>query len=248
MMPTSDPNGYAQGHFNRVYQYIIVPACKSAGFSPVRAVDPAANDAPLDILKDIIESDVVICDLSSKNVHALYGFAVRHAVGLPVAIMKDTRTDMMFNVQEFDAVEYDESLRIDTVQKEIETLSTSLAKNFAIKASTSSLLSRIVSARLAEMQPVAVEPEPAEPVDNSKKESHLPVISPLPGYVGEPITLPEEIDKLKEGDSLFHVNYGKGEIKAINRMAKDKIAKVQFESGLKLLVLGTSGVFRKVNP
>jgi len=43
------------------------------------------------------------------------------------------------------------------------------------------------------------------------------------------------------------MNYGKGEIGSIKKMAKDKIAEFHFESGTKMLVLGTSGVLRKIN-
>lgn len=243
-MPTGDLAGYPQGHFSRVYQYIIVPACKSAGFSPVRADDPASNGTPLDIVKNIIESDIAVCDLSSKSQAALYAFAIRQAVGLPVAIMKDLKTEMMFNVQEFGAVEFDESLRIDTVQKEIEALSTTLEKAYASKAVTSALLSRIGIGTEKQDAPVVAEPVVQE--NPREKESHLPLITPVPDFVGDPVTQPEEIDKLKEGDFLFHVNYGKGEIKSMNRMSKDKIVKIQFDSGTKLLVLGTSGVFRKI--
>ena len=31
MMPVGDQEGYPKGHFNRVYDYIIVPACKHEG-------------------------------------------------------------------------------------------------------------------------------------------------------------------------------------------------------------------------
>ena len=57
----------------------------------------------------------------------------------------------------------------------------------------------------------------------------------------------EEIDKLKVGDFIFHINYGKGEIRTIKKMAKDKISEIHFESGSKILVLVTSGFFRKIN-
>jgi hypothetical protein len=241
MMPSSDPDGYAQGHFNRVYQYIIVPACKAAGFSPVRADDPAANDTAMDIIKNMIESDMVICDLSSKNSNALYAFAIRQGVNLPVTLIKDVKTKISFNIQEFDYVEYDDSLRIDTVQMETETLGNVLKRTFANKAATNSLLSRL---DIGSGQPT--ETSNAFAQEETKKESHLPVISPLPGYVGDPITQPEEIDKLKVGDSIFHMNYGKGEIASIKKMGKDKMAEFQFESGSKMLVLVTSGVLRKI--
>jgi len=82
--------------------------------------------------------------------------------------------------------------------------------------------------------------------DSEKKESHLPVISPLPDFVGEPFTQ-EQIDRLKVGDFIWHMNYGKGEIVTMNKKTKDNLVKVQFDSGSKLLVLMTSGIFRKIN-
>ena len=37
IMPISDNSNYPQGHFDRVYNYIIKPACEIAGFIPIRA-------------------------------------------------------------------------------------------------------------------------------------------------------------------------------------------------------------------
>jgi len=252
IMPVGDPDGYAQGHFNRVYQYIIVPACRLAGFSPVRADGPELDSA-LDIIKTIIESDVTICDISSNNSAALYGFAIRQASSLPVTLIKDLKTNTIANIPEFDIVQYDDSLRIDTVQSEIETLSEALKKSLANKAVGDSLISRlnIGTAQSDASNNVETDNIQTSPTDTAghdeaqQKESHLPVISPLPDNVGNPITQ-EEIDWLKVGASIFHMNYGKGEILTISRMAKGRIAKIQFESGAKLLVLETSGIFRKI--
>lgn len=251
IMPVGEPDGYAQGHFNRVYQYIIVPACRLAGFSPLRADGPELDSA-LDIIKTVIESDVAICDISSNNPAALYGFAIRQASSLPVTLIKDLKTNTIANIPEFDIVQYDESLRIDTVQNEIETLSEALKKSFANKAVGDSLISRL---NIGVAQPDASvntetdntpsATDTAGHEEAQQKESHLPVISPLPDYVGNPITQ-EEIDWLKVGASIFHMNYGKGEILTISKMPKGRIAKIQFDSGPKLLVLETSGIFRKV--
>jgi hypothetical protein len=242
-VPTSDPDGYSKGHFNRVYQYIIVPACKSAGFTPSRADDPDTSLTGSEILKTIIDSDISICDLSTNNSNALYGFTIRYAINLPVILLKDTKTNLKFNFREFEAVEYDESLRIDTVQNEIESLSDMLKKTFANKLEINSLLNRlhIGSLQETEIQNYAA---PSEGIE--KKESQLPVISPLPDYVSDPITKHEEIEKLKTGDFIFHMNYGKGELKTIKKMGNDKFAEVGFESGSKMLILVTTGVLRKI--
>lgn len=244
IMPTSDPDGYAQGHFNRVYQYIIMPACKSAGFVPMRIDDPTVISSPPDVMKTIIEADIAIADLSSSNTHSLYGFTIRYAINLPVVLVKDRKTILTFDISEFGAFEYDESLRIDTVQNEIEILSEGLKKTFANKLEANSLLSRL---HIASSQASSTAYSPADQVDNlEKKESSLPIISPVPAYVGDAITQ-SEIDRLKVGDFLFHINYGKGEIMTLSKMAKDKVAKVQFDSGSKMLVLMTSGIWRTVN-
>jgi len=255
ILPLSDPEGYAKGHFNRVYQYIIVPACRLAGFSPVRATDPEFNDTPLDIINMMIESDIVVSDLSSNDPHALYGFAIRQAMGLPVTLIKDIKTIVKANIPEYAVVEYDESLRIDTVQNEIETLSDALGKAFTDKAAPHELIGRIHIESAPEPAPQNIpvfdftETAPAQAEsdeDSEEKPAPLPVISPLPDFVGEPLTQ-DQIDRLKVGDFFFHMNYGKGEIITINHKTKDILAKIQFDSGSKLLVLVASHIFRKIN-
>ena len=162
IMPTGDPDGYAQGHFDRIYQYIIVPACRQAGFSAIRADEPTANSNAWEIVKNIIECDIAICDLSAKNPNVLYGLAIRQGINLPVTLIKDLKTHLMFSVQDFSLVEYDESLRIDTVQREIEALSESLTKTFENRVVINTLLNRfdIGSAHEPEKQNVSAEPEP----------------------------------------------------------------------------------------
>ena len=242
IMPIGDPEGYAQGHFNRVFQYILVPACRLAGFTPTRADDPAASDTPMDILRNIIECEMVICDLSSKNPNALYAFAIRQSMNLPVKLIHDLKTRLSVEIQAFGPLEYDDSLRIDTVQKEVETLTELLTQAFATKGERNALLSRF------DFGSTRADTDSSPPDETiHKEESSLPVISPLPDYVGKPITQQEELDKLKTGDYIFHINYGKGEVSSVNKMAKERIAKIHFESGSRLLVLAPSGIFRRIN-
>jgi hypothetical protein len=249
IMPGSDPDGYASGHVNRVYDYIIVPACRAAGFWPERADNPNTSTSALDTIKNMIDSDIAICDLSANNANALYVLATRQALDLPVTVIKDLKTQLKFFSQELSLVEYDDSLRIDTVQKEVEILRQALEKTFANKAMVHGLLSRlgIGPGQIVETPSVGTVDEPtaqAEPV--APKEKHLPVISPLPDYVGEPIN-ELEIEKIKVGNFLFHMNYGKGEVKTVRKVGKDKMAEVLFESGSKTLILGTSGILRQIN-
>jgi uncharacterized protein YeeX (DUF496 family) len=237
-MPLGDPSGYPAGHFARIFDYIIVPACKLADMSPIRV-----DEQPV-MLKSAIDIDMVLCDLSASSSDVLYGFAVRQGLQLPVTLMKDQKTSVDFSQREFNIVEYDESLRIDMVQKAIEVLSEVLKTAYANRVEdslvrrlnigqgtgTSSFGNSFVSSYTMETEK-APEPEIVS----------APFV-PLPDFVGDPIT-DRDIEKLKAGDVLYHITYGKGAIVSIKPM---KMANIQFDGGIKLLVLGTSGIFRKV--
>ena len=73
IMPISDCASYSPGHFTRVYQDIIKPACQLAGFRPIRADDVVqTNLIHLDILQKLLHSPMALCDLSSLNPNVLF--------------------------------------------------------------------------------------------------------------------------------------------------------------------------------
>ena len=244
-LPTLEPAGYAAGHFGRVYDYVIVPACRLAGVWPERADN--LNDSPVDVIKTIIESDVAICDVSANHVTGLYALAIRQALNLPVVFIKDGRTTFSFYGSESGEVMYDDSLRIDTVQKATEALGEAL-KNALTKLGEGNPVFNRLGIDLA--KPKVVEATPVfEPIPLAEsvapKEKSLPVISPIPDYVGDVLT-EDDIEKLKPGDFVFHINHGKGELKTARRMSGDKIAEVSFDTGTKVVMLVTNGVLRRV--
>jgi hypothetical protein len=242
-MPSSEPVGYTPGHFGRVYDYVIVPACRVAGVWPEKADNP--NSTPEDFLKSLLKSEIAIYDLTTSDPHILYSLAIRQALNLPVVIVKDGKSLLPFYSQE--AVEYDDSLRIDTVQKATEAIGAALKNALENKGEKNALLTRLgidLEKKKAMVENTFV-PEPlSEPPP--PKEPSLPIISPLPDYVGSPFT-ETEIEKLKVGGFLFHLNHGKGEIKTLKRVGKDNMAGIQFDSGQKILMLTTSDLFRKVD-
>ena len=250
MMPIGDQQGYSKGHFNRVYDYIIVPACKHAGYSPVKVDDQnTSNDSAWELTKSIVDSDIAICDVSAGVKNVLYAFSIRHALNLPVTVIKDVKT--LSNVQEFGAVEYDESLRIDTVQNEIQTIGEALLNSVNTNADINSLLNRLCigPGQLPDVIDIPSIPEfvPLELIEEvSKPENLLPMISPVPDFVGEPFSQ-QDVDTVKAGDAFFHMAYGKGEIKTIKDMPAGRMAQVRFDSGVKMLVLKASTYFRKMN-
>ncbi len=122
-MPIADMDGYDTGHFSRVYNHLIKPACEKSGFKPVRADDVASsNYIIIDILHKILDSDMVLCDLSGRNPNVLYELGIRQAFNLPTVLIKDIKTTKIFDIQGLRYTEYNQTLRIDEVVRDADLL------------------------------------------------------------------------------------------------------------------------------
>ncbi len=146
VMPISDAPTYDAGHFQLVYEHLIIPSCKKAGFEPVRADDvKVTNFIIIDVLKTIVTSDMVLCDLSSRNPNVLYELGIRHAFDLPVTLIRDLRTPRMFDIQGLRDIEFDESLRIDKIEQSIKQISTSLQQTARMEGGDVNSLIRLLA-------------------------------------------------------------------------------------------------------
>ncbi|WP_050149406.1 hypothetical protein, partial [Yersinia enterocolitica] len=141
IMPIADVPSYESGHFNRVYQHLIAPACRKAGFKPIRADEVnSSNMIVLDILKKIVECDMAVCDLSSRNPNVLYELGLRQAFNKKTVLIKDRITTSPFDVQAFRYAEYDSSLRVDNVQNEITSLAASIKSTYEAQDDVNSIV------------------------------------------------------------------------------------------------------------
>lgn len=141
IMPIADMDGYDPGHFSRVYEHIIKPACLQAGYVAHRAdVVAASNYIIIDILKKIIESDIVICDLSGRNPNVLYELGVRQAFNLPTVLIKDKKTSRIFDIQGLRTIEYHHTLRVDEVSADIASIQNSIQETIAAPHDVNSMI------------------------------------------------------------------------------------------------------------
>lgn len=129
LMPIADSSGYETGHFGRVYEHLLKPAIVAAGYAPLRADDAVKTDyIVVGIIQKIIESEMVVCDFSSRNANVMYELGIRHAFNKPVVLIKDRKTEKVFDIQGLRYTEYDESLRIDSVSKDIGRISSAISE------------------------------------------------------------------------------------------------------------------------
>ena len=112
IMPIADPDGYDKGHFTKVYEDILKPACREAGFESVRADEvKQTNLIHLDILQKLIESPMAICDLSSRNPNVLFELGLRQAFDKPTVLVQDVGTPKIFDIAPLRYTEYRRELR-----------------------------------------------------------------------------------------------------------------------------------------
>ncbi|HHG8599753.1 hypothetical protein [Morganella morganii] len=120
IMPIADHPEYEKGHFDRVYKYLIKPACEVAGYEAVRADDSKASHMIMfDILKKIVECDMAICDLSTKNANVFYELGLRQAFNKKTILITDGNESPPFDINGFRYVKYSPRLRIDECSYDI---------------------------------------------------------------------------------------------------------------------------------
>ncbi len=254
-MPISDSEPYETGHFKRVYEYIIKPAVIKAGFEPIRADDVLnTNYIAIDIIRKIINAEMAVCDLSSRNPNVLYELGIRQAFDLPVTFLKDTITNRVFDIQGFRDIEYDETLRIDNVETSIELLSETIKNTYNSKQSeeVNSLISLlgIQAAKISTKHEITTDTElilnTLEMLGSRmiKIENSIQLSKPIvPNAVHRDIksSIPNltqsGINELKVGDTIYHKKFGVGKISKIEGNKENPVATVSFVSGEKHLML-----------
>lgn len=100
-MPISTPiamvekYGGDNDHFRHVYEHLIRPAVELAGFHPI---SPSARGADLihaEIIRQLIEAPLVLCDMSLLNANVFFELGVRTSLNKPICLIKDETTTVI---------------------------------------------------------------------------------------------------------------------------------------------------------
>ncbi len=247
-MPISDCEPYPIGHFKRVYEHIIKPACIKSGFKPIRADDVLkTNFIAIDVIKLIVNSDMAICDLSSRNPNVFYELGIRQAFNLPVTLIKDSITERVFDIQGFRDIEYDENLRIDNVDKAINTLSETIANTYETKGDEVNSLISLLGIHPAKITNSVEISKDTEIILNAlislgSRLTHIETLMPSSKAITQSFNIDEtggvwkdltttEAGDLQTGDIIDHDKFGKG--KVINKIGNshNPVIEVAFQVG-----------------
>lgn len=130
MMPFSDHLEYEQNHFSKVFNQIIKPAIMQAGYEPVRVDQNKISDQIIaKIIENIVECDIAICDLSTNNPNVLYELGLRHAFDKPVVLIRDNKTQNIFDIQGISIIQYRSERLYDEVIEDVNQISSVITAN-----------------------------------------------------------------------------------------------------------------------
>lgn len=129
IMPIGDAEGYETVHFLKVYEHLLKPAIRKAGYEPQRADEvQTTNLIAVDIIERIYQTPIAICDVSSCNPNVFYELGIRHACFLPVVLVKDKKTNNPFDIKDIRYVEYSERLEYEDVSQKQDEIASAIIK------------------------------------------------------------------------------------------------------------------------
>ena len=132
IMPISSQQNYEEGHFSLVYEDIIKPAIESSGLISVRADETKnTNLIQLDILRNVIESPMAVCDMSSKNPNVFYELGMRQAFDLPTVLIKDEITEAPFDINGLRYVTYKKDMKHRDVKLAVQELTETIKDTYS---------------------------------------------------------------------------------------------------------------------
>ena len=198
-MPISDPDGYDPGHFQHGYDDIIKPAIVETKFKAWRA-DEAKNTnlIQVDILKELLNATIAICDLSSRNPNVLFELGIRQAFDKPVVLIQEEKTPKIFDISGLRYIEYSRNMKYHQVIEAQEKISQSINATMD-KASDADNMNSIIKL-------LALDPANIPSLDN-KDRSHVE-FSVLQAQINEIKNIILRNNNLAiASDSRFNIEY-----------------------------------------
>lgn len=127
-MPVTTPSFYAEKlndheHFPHILTHLFVPALEEVGLTVIPPLVRGAELIHAEIIKNLEQADLVLCDLSSLNPNVFFELGIRTSLDRPVAIVKDNFTmQIPFDLNAVNTLTYDGSLTPWTLAAEVSRL------------------------------------------------------------------------------------------------------------------------------
>jgi hypothetical protein len=91
---------------DEVYNFIIGPALREHGLEPIRAdLDPTPGPITAKMLSDLVNSSLVIVDLTGRNPNVFYELGIAHAFARPMIAIADSVKNLPFDAKDERVIE-----------------------------------------------------------------------------------------------------------------------------------------------
>jgi hypothetical protein len=129
-------DAFATGFFTEVFASLFTPAIEAAGFEAKTARRQGSDVIHATIVNDLLDADLVLCDLTEHNPNVLFELGLRIAQRSPTALVKAAGTNPIFDVDHLLRVEsYNPNMWPSTVKTDIPKLTAHIEGAWAAKDS-----------------------------------------------------------------------------------------------------------------
>ena len=106
--PIGDEGSEVRKRADQVFKYIISPVCDETGFDPIRVDKLNQPDSITQTIIDyLINSELVIADITGHNPNAFYEMGYRASTGKPIIHLKGKNEGIPFDIAGIRAFDYD---------------------------------------------------------------------------------------------------------------------------------------------
>jgi hypothetical protein len=125
VMPISDMPDLPEGHWTDVQKILKGFLSKISNYDfecEMVSYSKEVNLIHSNIVKNLYESDLVICDISGLNPNVMLEMGIRLAFDKPIIVIKDKETDYPFDIRPLQYIEYNRDLKYTNMLNFEETL------------------------------------------------------------------------------------------------------------------------------
>ena len=98
--------------YNSLYSEVIKPVAESMGLEAYRADDVYKPGIILqDIIRGILEAEVVIAEITPVNANVFYELGYAHALDKPTILLAEGRSELPFDIRSYRCIFYDNTIR-----------------------------------------------------------------------------------------------------------------------------------------
>ena len=112
---TDKPEVFVVMHFGEpydtLYRDVIAPVARDMDFAPYRADDVYHPGLVLqDIIQGLVESEVIVAEITPPNPNVFYELGYAHAMGKPTILLAERGRDLPFDIRGYRCIFYDNTI------------------------------------------------------------------------------------------------------------------------------------------